>query len=153
MDVSMPYGDFILNIDSKNPVVLISGGVGLTPMMSMLNSLVKQGAKRDIVFIHAVRGGDVHAMKDHLSQVIKDNPHVSKVVFYESVTENDMKEKNYDYIGRMDLDLIGNKILLPNADYYLCGPLPFMGIQQEKLESMGISKYKIHSEVFGATIS
>ena len=92
-------------------------------------------------------------MKDHLSQIIKDNPHVSKVVFYESVTENDMKEKNYDYIGRMDLDLISNKILLPNADYYLCGPLPFMGIQQEKLESMGISKYKIHSEVFGATIS
>lgn len=69
------------------------------------------------------------------------------------MTENDMREKNYDYIGRMDLDLISNKILLPNADYYLCGPLPFMGIQQEKLESMGISKYKIHSEVFGATIS
>lgn len=76
IDVSMPYGDLTLI-----PVVLISGGVGLTPMMSMLNSLVKQGAKRDIVFIHAVRGGDVHAMKDHLSQVIKDNPHVSKVVF------------------------------------------------------------------------
>jgi nitric oxide dioxygenase len=65
----MPYGDLTLI-----PVVLISGGVGLTPMMSMLNSLVKQGAKRDIIFIHAVRGGDVHAMKDHLSQIIKDNP-------------------------------------------------------------------------------
>jgi ferredoxin-NADP reductase len=67
--------------------------------------------------------------------------------------KNTFNCSNYDYIGRMDLDLINNKILLPNADYYLCGPLPFMGIQQEKLESMGISKYKIHSEVFGATIS
>lgn len=153
IDISMPYGDFVLDIDSKNPVVLISGGVGLTPMMSMLNTLVKQGVKRNIVFIHAVRSGEVHAMRDHLDQVIKDNNQVSKIIFYESVTENDIKDKHYNYIGRMDLSLVSNKCLLPNADYYLCGPLPFMGVQQEKLESMGIPKDKIHSEVFGATIS
>lgn len=153
IDVSMPYGDFILDIDSKSSIVLISAGVGLTPMMSMLNSLIKQGNKRNIVFAHAVRSGDVHAMKDYLNQIVKDNSYVSKVVFYESVTEKDIKDKNYDYVGRMDLKLISKKILFPDTDYYLCGPVQFMKIQQKSLENMGVEKGKIHSEVFGATIS
>lgn len=59
IDVSPPFGDFYLNLDAKTPVVLISGGVGLTPMASMLETLTQQGANRKVVFLHAARNKKV----------------------------------------------------------------------------------------------
>jgi ferredoxin-NADP reductase/hemoglobin-like flavoprotein len=151
IEVSMPYGDFFLNVDSQDPVVLISGGVGLTPMMSMLKSLIKQGSGRKITFIHAARSGEVHAMKEDLDFIVKENPQVSKVVFYESVTEKDMKNKTYDHIGRINLDFIKNELLPTNADYYVCGPVQFMTIQKDKLRNLGIQEDRIHSEIFSTS--
>lgn len=121
-------------------------------MMSMLNTLINQGKpQRQVVFLHAVRNGKVHAMKDHLSQVIAQNPKVSKAVYYEQVDPtHDVKGKDYDYQGRIDLTQIKEKAVLPNADYYLCGPKPFMDVQQTSLESMGVPKDHIHSEIFGS---
>jgi len=150
IDVSNPYGDFTLDVDSDVPVVLISGGVGITPMMSMLGTVISHDKTRKVVFVHAVRNGKVHAMKDYLSHVMEDNPQVSRAIFYEETTDSDRKGVDFDYTGRIDFTNIKDKVLLPEANYYLCGPGPFMKAQQKSLEALGVPSERIHSEVFGA---
>ncbi|KAJ5591349.1 hypothetical protein N7450_005321 [Penicillium hetheringtonii] len=151
LDVSMPFGDFILDVNATNPVVLISGGVGLTPMMSMLKTIIQQqGQARQVVFIHAARNGRVHAMKQDLTRITADHQSISRIVFYEEATENDKKGVDYDYTGRVDLAKIQEEVIIPDADYYICGPQPFMKAQSKSLESLGVSPERIHMEVFGS---
>lgn len=151
LDVSMPFGDFVLDLNATTPAVLISGGVGLTPMMSMLKSIVsQQGQSRRVVFIHAARNGRVHAMKTDLNRIVAENPTVSRIVFYENATEDDTQGVDYDYTGRVDLTQIKDKAVLPDADYYICGPQPFMKAQSQSLEALGVAPDRIHMEVFGA---
>lgn len=85
LDVSMPFGDFVLDVNGTSPVVLISGGVGLTPMMAMMKTLVDQAKSRKVVFVHAARNARVHAMKPALSDIVSNNPQVSRAIFYEEV--------------------------------------------------------------------
>ena len=89
-------------------------------------------------------------MKDYLRHVMAENPQVSRAVFYEEVGDGDERGVDYDYRGRIELDRIRDLVLLPDADYYLCGPVVFMRVEQEGLERMGVPKERIHSEVFGA---
>jgi nitric oxide dioxygenase len=70
LDVSMPYGDFTLDIDADSPLVLISGGVGLTPIMAMLKAIVEQSKARPVLFMPAVRNCFVHAMSKDLSEIV-----------------------------------------------------------------------------------
>ncbi|PYI24771.1 globin-like protein [Aspergillus violaceofuscus CBS 115571] len=151
LDVSMPSGDFVLDINATTPAVLISGGVGLTPMMSMLKSIVgQQGPSRRVVFIHAARNGRVHAMKTDLNQIVAENPMVSRIVFYEDAAEGDTRGVDYDHTGRVDLARIQDEAVLPDADYYICGPQPFMKAQSKCLEALGVLPDRIHMEVFGS---
>ncbi|KIW86952.1 uncharacterized protein Z519_12417 [Cladophialophora bantiana CBS 173.52] len=153
LDVSMPRGDFFLDLDAETPVVLISAGVGITPMLSMLGTVIGQSTTRPVSFIHAVRSGHVHAMKDYLSRVMGKNPQVQKAVFYEQIDESDRKGVDYDFEGRIELDKIKDIALLPDAQYYLCGPIPFMQLQQKALEALGVPNERIHSEVFGSGVA
>ncbi|KAK4938266.1 Nitric oxide oxidoreductase [Elasticomyces elasticus] len=153
IDVSNPYGDFTLDVETDVPVVLISGGVGITPMLSMLGTLVDHAPKRKVVFVHAARGGNVHAMKEYLSRIMKDNSQVSRAIFYENVAEAEREGVDYDYRGRIDLEKVKDKVLLPDANYYICGPIPFMQSQQKTLEGLGVPSERIHSEVFGSGIA
>lgn len=152
VDVSMPFGDFVLDINATTPVVLISGGVGLTPMMSMLKTVTEQGNPRRVVFVHAVRSGRVHAMKDTLAQIMARNPQVSRAIFYEDAGDKDKKGVDYDFVGRVELDKIKDTVVLPDADYYICGPSPFMNAQNKTLQDLGVKEDRIHMEVFGAPI-
>lgn len=152
VDVSMPFGDFVLDLNATTPVVLVSGGVGLTPMMSMLKTVTDQGKSRRVVFVHAVRNGRVHAMKENLSQIMSENPQVSRAVFYEEASDADKQGVDYDFQGRVELDKIKDTAVLPEADYYICGPSPFMNAQSKVLRDMGVNEERIHMEVFGAPI-
>lgn len=153
LEVSMPYGDFTLDVDADVPVVLISGGVGITPMLSMIGTVTEHAKNRPVVFVHAARNGKVHAMKDYLSNIMQENPQVSRAIFYEEVADSDKKGVDYDHEGRIDLAKIRDQVLLPGANYYLCGPIPFMQAQQKSLEALGVPKDRIHSEVFGSGVA
>ncbi|KAL2834580.1 globin-like protein [Aspergillus pseudoustus] len=150
VEISMPFGDFVLDVNATTPVVLMSGGVGLTPMMSMLKSVVSLSKSRPAVFVHAARNGRVHAMKHHLAKIIEQNPQVSKAVFYEEVTEGDKKGIDYDHVGRVNVAKIKDQVLLSDADYYICGPSPFMKAQSKGLRQLGVHPNRIHMEVFGS---
>ncbi|GAB1579503.1 NO-inducible flavohemoprotein [Bordetella petrii] len=149
LDVAPPQGDFVLQTSRPAPVVLLSGGVGLTPMVSMLNHLVSRDDGRQIRFVHACRDGSVHAMKQHINDTAAARPNVRKIVYYETVGAGDEPGRDYDYVGRIDLQAIRDVAVLPDADYYLCGPLPFMSAQCEALARLGVAPERIHAEVFG----
>jgi ferredoxin-NADP reductase/hemoglobin-like flavoprotein len=150
LDVGMPFGDFVLDINATTPVVLLSGGVGLTPMVAMLKTLVDQASARHVVFVHGVRNGRVHAMKPALAEIVANNPQVRRAVFYEEVTEHDDQGFDYDFVGRVELGRIKDLVLLPGADYYICGPLAFMKAQSRALTLMGVDEGHIHMELFGS---
>ena len=140
IEVTAPTGNFfLLNTNKKN--VFISGGVGLTPMIAMLNQLVEAGVPQAVSFIHACRNEKVHAMKQHIDNVRAQFANVNTFVVYE--------EGQADATGYLDLANVPADMLDPDADYYLCGPMVFMQKQYQDLLARGIAAEQIHSEAFG----
>jgi nitric oxide dioxygenase len=126
--VAPPFGSFYIDVNATTPVVLISGGVGLTPMVSMLNRVL-QSPGREVVFVHGARNSAVHAMKDHLRQTAQQHPNFKAFIFYNEPLPGDQQGRDYDYSGLVDLNPIADAVMLPDADYYICGPIPFMRMQ------------------------
>ncbi|MFW2035457.1 NO-inducible flavohemoprotein [Acinetobacter junii] len=148
IEVSAPTGNFYL-IDSKKRNVFISGGVGLTPMIAMLNQLVTLDMPQPVTFIHACRSSQVHAMKQHIHDLKAKFPRLSTFTAYEFPNDGDVLGVDYEAIGRLDLASMDAALLPTTADYYLCGPMPFMAEQHKALVARGIPAENIHSEAFG----
>jgi nitric oxide dioxygenase len=148
IQLAPPYGNFFIDVNATTPVVLISGGVGLTPMISMLNRVL-QSPGRAIVFVHGARNSGVHAMKDHLRAIAAQYPNFKAFVFYDEPLPQDQAGRDFDYPGRVELDTIAASALLPDADFYICGPIPFMRQQHDALVARGIAETRVHYEVFG----
>jgi nitric oxide dioxygenase len=150
VEVSAPAGVFTLEMDKRTPVVLVSGGVGITPMISMLASLTENQQARRIVFVHACRDASVHAFKDWVNQRVATHGNLTKHIYYEAVGEGDVRDVDYDEAGRADLSLLVDDELVVTADFYVCGPMPFMLAQKQALERLGVDPSRIHTEVFGS---
>ncbi|WP_322551629.1 NO-inducible flavohemoprotein (plasmid) [Priestia megaterium] len=146
--VSAPAGDFVLE-SKKTPAVLISGGVGLTPMISMLNTIVEQQPEREVTFIHGALNSKVHAMKDHVTKLANEYAKVKSFVAYSRPTFKDRVTKNHDKRGVIDLEWL--KLIAKNnqADFYFCGPVPFMQMMYGALKEWGVPAENIHFEFFG----
>ncbi|PRD73185.1 NO-inducible flavohemoprotein [Burkholderia multivorans] len=146
--LAAPYGCFHIDVDASTPIVLISGGVGLTQMISMLKRAI-QDPKRQVVFVHGARNSGVHAMRDRLRETARTHTNFSLIVFYDDPLPQDLPGRDYDHAGLVDVNAIKDAILLPDADYYICGPVPFMRLQHDALKQLGIPEARIHYEVFG----
>ncbi|HEX7934594.1 MAG TPA: NO-inducible flavohemoprotein [Paraburkholderia sp.] len=148
--VSAPMGDFTLDRKKTTPVVLMSGGVGVTPMTSMLSTLIADASERSVTFVHACRNSQVHAFREWLDEVVASHANVARAVFYETVGATDRQGVDYDFEGRLDVAKIADRIIVPDADYYICGPVPFMRAQCDTLAALGVDPARIHTEVFGS---
>ncbi|OHX21054.1 NO-inducible flavohemoprotein [Chromobacterium sphagni] len=153
LDLSAPQGDFFLNEQGDGPVVMISAGVGQTPMQSMLGHLLAGGGQREIRFLHAARHGGAHAMKHKVRQLAERHPQLKLHVCYEQPRAQDVAGTDYHAAGRLQLSDVKSLALLPDADYYLCGPLGFMHAQKGSLLEWGVPAARIHYEVFGSNPS
>jgi nitric oxide dioxygenase len=147
IDVSAPAGGFTLNNDNDHPVVFISGGVGQTPLISMLESLIKSGSKRPKTWIHGCRDKNVHAFKETIEFWESEHDAVKKHIFYNIVEEDAAHDSLYE--GWVDLNQIGGNIFAPNTEYYICGPSGFIEKHYQELIAKGISSSAIHFEEFG----
>ena len=148
IEVSPPAGDFILNIHAKTPVVFISGGVGITPFMSMLESVIALGNDREITWVHGARGYDVHAFRDEVIELSGRHGSMTVHTFYDRL-EQETKDNHYE--GYVDLSQVKNAIT-PGADFYICGPGIFIKKHVEYLRSQGVPSDAIHFEEFGPAI-
>ncbi|WP_419875697.1 NO-inducible flavohemoprotein [Candidatus Pristimantibacillus sp. PTI5] len=151
--LSAPAGDFTLNTDDQRPVVLISGGVGLTPMVSMLNTLTERYNTQPVTFIHAAQNGDVHAMRDHINALADQHPQLSVFYCYQNPTEEDIRLQRFHKEGYIDLAWLQSVIPDADAQYYFCGPTPFMAAVKRSLSEWGIPEADTHFEFFGPAAS
>lgn len=147
LDVSAPAGDFSLKTDTTKPVVFLSGGIGQTPLLSMLESLIATGSDRPIHWIHGCRNQAVHAFKDTVDYWATQHPALKKHIFYDQAETADPASPVYQ--GVVDLSRLPNDVLADEADYYLCGPRVFITKQYADLVAMGVSKDAIYYEEFG----
>ncbi|SDS73728.1 nitric oxide dioxygenase [Halopseudomonas litoralis] len=147
--LAAPYGNFFIDVNATTPVVLISGGVGLTPMISMLKRVLQSPDQRHLVFVHGARNGRVQAMKSKLRQAATEHDNFHLIMFYSDPLASDQAGQDYDYEGFVDVKQIADRILLEEADYYICGPVPFMRMQHDALMNLGVGEARIHYEVFG----
>ncbi|BBM86440.1 FHA domain-containing protein [Candidatus Uabimicrobium amorphum] len=149
IDVKAPGGKFYLDMDKQTPIVLIAGGVGITPCLSMLNTILDRKSKRETWFFYGLRNGKEHVFKEYLESVALENDHVRLHVCYSRPNDEDVKGKDYQHAERVSVDLF--KRLLPsnNYDYYMCGPGPMMKSVVEGLDDWGVPEKNVHYEAFG----
>lgn len=152
IEISPPFGDFMLHEDRDTPAVFISGGVGITPLLSMLNSLVTNASSRQVVFVHGARNSRVRAMKEFVQHATHNSDHIQSFIFLEQLSDTDKQGEDYDFTGWVDLNKIRDEILLPQADYYICGPTPFIRLHRDQLLALGVEPGRIHYEIFGSSV-
>ena len=149
LQVLPPSGDFFMEVSTDTPVVLISGGVGQTPMRGMLDQLIKHEHKAAIHWLHACENGAQHAFKNDIQSLRQANTNLSTHVWYREPGEQDQPAEHYHSTGLMDLNPLKERIAPANAHYYFCGPLPFMAMVKQTLSGWGIGDDRLHYEVFG----
>lgn len=148
LNVRKPAGDFVLPADDK-PIVLVSAGVGVTPMVSMLHALVDNEDSRPVWFVHAARDGEHHALDEETRTLVQRNPKANLHVAYSRPRPEDKFGLNYDSEGRVDGAMLSR--LTGNVDtrFLICGPVAFMAAIQSDLEAEGIPTDRILTESFG----
>ena len=133
-----PAGDFFYN-EKQKPVVLISAGVGVTPIQAMLQTLSGSG-KKEVSYLHACNNREQHSFVDETSTLMAVNEWQQKIWYMDGES---------DYTGAMDLLDVASSLPLADGDFYLCGPIPFMESIVKQLEQLNVSRDRVHYEVFG----
>ncbi len=148
LDVKAPSGHFCLDPAQDTPVVLIAGGVGMTPMLSMANALAASGSKRECWFFFGARNGAEHIHRDELEK-LRAHDNIQVHVCYSRPGPLDQLGRDYQHAGRVTVELM--KQLLPSNNYqfYLCGPGPFMQTITDDLRAWGVPDSAVFFEAFG----
>lgn len=149
IDVRAPAGNFYLDVTSPRPVVLIAGGIGITPVLSMLNAICDAAVPRETWFFYGIRNRREHAMYEHLRQLADRHDNVNLVVCYSEPTENCAHGKDYDVKGWVSADLFKKMLPSNNYEFYICGPPPMMQSVTQGLRDWGVPAADIHFEAFG----
>jgi ferredoxin-NADP reductase/MOSC domain-containing protein YiiM/ferredoxin len=151
IQVSAPRGSFTLAADDK-PVVLLSAGIGATPVLSMLHSIAATSANstREIWWCYGARNGKEHPFAAEVRNLLNVLPQGHSFIAYSEPDEADRPGKDYDTQGRLNLSLLQQRGIPHKADFYLCGPPGFLAGFTTELKSWGVPASCIHSEVFGA---
>lgn len=149
VDVKAPGGGFFLDLSKNTPVVLIGGGIGLTPVLSMLNAIAESGSKREVWFFYGVRNGKEHIMKDHFDKIRREHENVHICICYSDPEPSETQGKHFDHPERVSVALFKRLLSSNNYDFYLCGPPPMMNSIVGDLEAWGVPEKNIHFEAFG----
>lgn len=149
-NAAVPAGDFVLAAADR-PVALISAGIGVTPMMSMLHQLAGD-ANRPVRFIHGARDGDHHALAAEARTLAEGLGHLSIHIAYSRPAPTDVPGRDYDSQGRVNIDLVERLLPGLDADFYLCGPAAFLADLTVQLECRGVPAARIRTEDFGRSV-
>ncbi len=150
LDVMAPAGQFTIDENSDRPVVLLAGGIGLTPLLSMLNAVTATGRARETWFFYGVRDSGEEAMAAHLRDLAEDNPNLHLVRLHSNPGEDEVADEDFDFAQRLDLALLRKVLPSSNFDFYICGPSPMMRDVFAGLREWGVPEENIHYEAFGA---
>jgi ferredoxin-NADP reductase/MOSC domain-containing protein YiiM/ferredoxin len=148
LDVAAPRGNFTLQ-PGDNQVVLVSAGVGATPVLAMLHSLAAEISPREVWWLFGARNGEDHPFAEEAHNLVKMLPRGKSFIAYSQPGPRDRPALDYDASGRITVDLFEKLGVLRDADFYLCGPAPFLRDLSDGLMAWGVSQGRVHTEIFG----
>ena len=148
LDVSAPRGSFTLQ-PSEKPVVLISAGVGATPVMSMLHALASEKSQRQIWWIQGARNRVEHLFADESRSLLKQLSRGQSYVVYSKPAATDQPQTDFDASGHVDADLLRKIGVTLDSEFYLCGPSLFLENLRNGLQNWGVPAENVHAEIFG----
>lgn len=149
LKVAPPAGEFFLPEHPERPVVLLSGGVGLTPLVAMLETVVERYPGLAVHYVHGTHDRETHAMRNHVRELAGHRTNVQVSDFHQTPLADEVAGRDYDHAG-----IITEEWLLANtpageAEYYICGPRPFLRASVSALSLGGVPSDRIHYEFFG----
>ncbi|GGF75456.1 2Fe-2S iron-sulfur cluster-binding protein [Mameliella alba] len=152
IEIAPPRGGFVLDQQSERPVLLLAGGVGLTPLLAMAKVLAR--SKRRVWIFHACENGDVQALGDEL-RALSDasDGRITLHVAHRQPTDRDRAERRFDSEGLIDKVLLQSLLPLDDYEVYMCGPTPFMVAMYRLLSDLGIARSRVSYEFFGTATS
>jgi ferredoxin-NADP reductase len=147
LDVSLPRGSFILQQGAR-PVVLLSAGIGATPVMAMLRALSAARSARQVLWLHAARDGQHHPFAAEARRLVLALTHGRSYVCYSRPGSRDRMGEDFDATGHLSRAVLDEVGVPREADVYLCGPTRFMADMKEALATLGVAPERIHVEIF-----
>jgi ferredoxin-NADP reductase/MOSC domain-containing protein YiiM len=152
LDVSAARGSFSLRAGNA-PVVLLSAGIGATPVLAMLHALAAEASPREVWWLYGARNGREHPFAEETRTLLKVLARSHSHIFYSSPAPEDLPGLDFDTRGRLDMRAVQELGIPRNADFYICGPSAFMRDLTGGLAGWGVAASRIHTEIFGSGLS
>jgi ferredoxin-NADP reductase len=153
IDLRGPSGHFHIDISDFAPIVLVAGGIGITPMLSMLNWCVTNNTKREVWLFYGVHNSHELMMKSYLEDLANKHKNFHLWICFSNPFTEDNVMRDYRHQGRVDINLLRTQLPLNPYHFYICGPSPMMESLVTALDDWGVPDSRIHFEAFGpATI-
>ena len=149
VQASAARGSFTLR-PGDTPVVLLSAGIGVTPVLAMLHALAAEASTREIWWLYGARNGREHPFAEETRGLLKSLAHRHSHVCYSSPDPEDRPDVDFDAPGRLNMRLLQELNLPRDGDFYICGPSTFMSDLTAGLTAWGVAPDRIHTEMFGA---
>lgn len=149
LQLRAPAGHFFLDRDSSTPVVLVAGGIGITPMVSMLRWCVTEQPDRVVNLYYGLRNGTEHAFKQLLADLSANHPTLKLNVVYSNPRPDDVIGRDCHFTGHVDLALLRRTLPHGHHQFYVCGPPPMMSSLVPALREWGVPEADLHFEAFG----
>lgn len=149
VDVQAPRGDFFIKPEEGTPAVLIGGGIGITPMMSMVARICEVNPNREVWLFYGLRSSSDHAFKASFEELAEQNDNLRLCICYSQPNEGDVEGKDYQFAERVTVDLFKKTLPSSNYEFYICGPPPMMATLPQALEDWGVPPSRIFMEAFG----
>ena len=148
LDIAAPRGTFILD-ETHAPVLLISAGIGATPVVAMLQALAQERSDREIWWLYGARDSHEHPFAAETRALLASLPKARAQVYYSRPGPNDLEGRDFDSAGRLTAPLLAQLEPPSDAEAYLCGPTAFMDEISAGLAALGFDASRIHTELFG----
>lgn len=151
LEIAPPCGEFFLDVSGKHrrPLVLLAAGVGITPIMSIMLSALEAMPERDVIFVHGILNEDMHAFKNTVDALVRKHPKLKAHYRYSDPVRPESSRVGNASTGFVTAEYLESLLPGRDADYYFCGPQPFMvGIYHDLLK-WGIPPAQVHFEFFG----
>lgn len=152
VEVRAPGGSFYVDQNSDRPVVLIAGGVGITPLFSMMSAIVGTNSRRDVWLFYGVQNRHDHAFRSQIAELCSKRPNVNCVMFYSRPTQACRRGVDYVCEGYVDVAVMQALLSARNYEFYMCGPPPMMDKVRAELTEWGVPESEIHTEAFGSAV-
>ena len=152
LEVSAPRGSFVLQPGDR-PIVLLSAGIGATPVLAMLHQLAKDHSTRQVLWLHAARDGKHHPFAAEVRRLMLGLSHARSYVSYSRPGSDDKLGEDFTAAGRFSQSIFNELDVPRDVDVYLCGPTRFMADMKESLANYGVPSERLHVEIFNGSES